>query len=178
MGLAAKAVGQVSQTESRLAAQGKLTSAALELSTASASQLTAGLTSLIGLATLAVKTFADDEQQIFRTTVVLKNLGNSFPIERAQAFASQIQKTIAVDDEAVVGLIGLEKRFGVLDNQIEPLTRSILDFSKATGTDLTEAGSIVGPGAPGADAGPAGAGDRASRRPATGRVMTAACWRS
>ena len=106
--------------------------------------VTIGLGALAAATTKALQTFAEDEQAIFRTTVVLRNLGNSFPIERAQAFASEIQKTVAIDDEAIVSLIGLEKRFGIADEQIEATTRTIVDFSKATGIGLEEAGQTVG----------------------------------
>lgn len=141
---AAKRVEGLAQAEARQKQSSQAVSQGLR--SAGLSALIAGgeIAAAIGIVKQSIDTFAADEQQIFRTTVVLRNLGNSYPIERAQAFGAALQKTVAIDDEAVVALVGLEKRFGVLDSQIEPLARTIVDFSKATGTDLQEAGSIVG----------------------------------
>lgn len=125
-------------------AAASLTSSLGGLLNAQTALVTALGAAAVGVLKQSLQVFAEDEQAIFRTTVVLRNLGNSYPIEKAQAFASSIQKSVAVDDEAVVALIGLEKRFGIADNQIEKTTRTILDFSKATGIGLEEAGQIVG----------------------------------
>lgn len=78
------------------------------------------------------------EDATFRTTVLLRNLGNSYPIERAQAFAEGLAQSTSASRAQIVGLIGLEKQFGVADNQVEGLSKTLLDFAKgnAKGLDL------------------------------------------
>jgi hypothetical protein len=93
---------------------------------------------------LSLKVFADDEQAIFRTTVVLKNMRSSLPIEELQQFAQELQKTIAVDDEAVVALGGILARFGVAGKEIPATLKSIVDASEATGISLEQLGETVG----------------------------------
>lgn len=104
----------------------------------------AGIAAGIGLLKKSVQAFGEAEQAIFRSTIVLRNLGNTYPIEKAQAFAAALQATTSADDEAVVGVISLLKQFGAGDAQVEGLTKSILDLSAATGIDLKSATEIVG----------------------------------
>lgn len=141
---AAKATDNLARAEGERAARGKALNNLLGDLGVSNVLLASKVGAVTYAVSKAVQTFAEDETAIFRATVVLRNLGNSFPIERAQAFAAQIQKSVAIDDEAVVALIGLEKRFGIADDQIEKTTKTIIDFSKATGIGLEEAGSAVG----------------------------------
>lgn len=92
----------------------------------------------------SVEAFADAEQSVFRTTVVLKNLGSSLPISQVQGFASQMQAATGINDEAIVSTVGLLKRFGAADNQIESLTKTVADFSAGMGISMEEAGTAVG----------------------------------
>lgn len=98
----------------------------------------------IGILTLGIGHAADefrkDEQNIFRTSLALRNMGSSIPIARLQEFSQEMQKTVAVDDAAVVGLAGLLKEFNVADGQVEPAIKAIVDYSKATGQDIPSAG--------------------------------------
>lgn len=113
----------------------------------------AGIAAGIGLIKKSVSAFGEAEQSIFRSTIVLRNLGNSYPIEKAQAFATALQATTAADDEALVGVIATLKSFGALDRQLEPLTKTVLDTSEALGIDLNEAARAVGLGAIGSTRG-------------------------
>lgn len=92
----------------------------------------------------AAAVFAEDEQAIFRTTVVLRNLKSSLPIAELQRFAQELQRTTAIDDEAVVAVGGLLARFGVAGDQIPRTLRSIVDASEATGLSLEQVGEAVG----------------------------------
>lgn len=104
----------------------------------------AGFAALTGAIKSSLDTFAQDEQQIFKTGVVLRNLGSSFPLEELQAFGSELQKTVAIDDEAVVSLGGLLARFKLTGEQIKQTIPSIVDAAKATGLSLEEIGRAVG----------------------------------
>lgn len=92
----------------------------------------------------ALRVFAEDEQQIFRTAIVLKNLGSSLKIDDLQKYAQQLQKTVAIDDEAVVALAGTLSRFGLAGDQVKQIIPSIVDASKATGKSIEEIGQAVG----------------------------------
>jgi hypothetical protein len=144
LGLAAKSVEGVAVAETAAAQGANVLKQGFNSLGGSTALLLGEIGAVVLAAQQAVQTFAQDEAQIFRTTIVLRNLGNSLPIEKVQAFAAELQKTVAIDDEAVVSLVGMEKRFGVADNQIEATTKTIVDFSKATGIDLAQAGEVVG----------------------------------
>lgn len=102
------------------------------------------LAALTGLAALSVKTFADDENAIFRTGIVLKNLGSSLPIEELQRFSAEIAKNSSVDDEAIVSLGGLLARFGLAGDQIKSSLQPIVDASVATGISINQIGEAIG----------------------------------
>ncbi len=132
-------------TQALAAAQAKSADAVKELAGAFGLALTgaAGIAAGIGLIKKSVSAFGESEQSIFRSTIVLRNLGNSYPVEKAQEFASALQATTAADDEALVGVQAMLKSFGVMDNQIPGLTKTILDTSEALGIDLNEATRAV-----------------------------------
>jgi hypothetical protein len=84
----------------------------------------------------AVTAFAEEEQVVFRTTVLLRNLGNSLPIERVKQFAEELRQGTSFGDKEILGLIGLEKQFGVADNSVKSLGKSILDATKGNVKNL------------------------------------------
>lgn len=106
----------------------------------------AAITALGAALSRAAAIFAEDEQAIFRTTVVLRNMGSSLPIEELRQFSSELQRNIAVDDEAVVAVGGLLARFGVAGTEIPETLRTIVDASEATGLSLDQVGQAVGRG--------------------------------
>lgn len=100
--------------------------------------------SLVVLAKQAVDAFSNTEQAVFRTQVVLKNLGSSLPIEQVQGFAKGLQQATGISDEAAISTVGLLKRFGAADNQVESLTKTVADFAAGTGISMEQAGTAVG----------------------------------
>jgi hypothetical protein len=146
---AAGATGALATAQKESAGAGKELASAFGLALTGAAGIAAG----IGLIKKSVAAFAESEQATFRSTILLRNLGNSYPIEKAQAFASALQATTAADDEAVVGVIASLKAFGAQDNQLEGLTKTILDTSEALGLGLAETTQAVGLGALGSTRG-------------------------
>ncbi len=100
----------------------------------------------VSLLKQTIDAFRQQETEIFRATVIFRNLGNSYPVEKAQAFASALQQTTAADDEALVGVQALLKSYGVADSQIQSTTKTVLDASEALGVDLTSAATAVARG--------------------------------
>lgn len=92
----------------------------------------------------SIKNFREDEDAIFRTTVLLRNLGNSYPIETAKAFADAQEVSTGFAGEQILEVEALLKRFGAADNTIQDLTKTVLDFSAATGLSLEHAATAVG----------------------------------
>lgn len=92
----------------------------------------------------AFRSFGDDEQSIFRASVTLRNLGMTPLIAELKRFAAEMQKTIAIDDEAVLGIGALLAKFGVAPQQIEPAIKAIVDASKGGKGSIDEIGQAVG----------------------------------
>lgn len=92
----------------------------------------------------AARQFAEDEQDIFRTSIVLKNMGSSLPIEQLEDYANALQRSVAIDDEAVVALGGLLARFNLTGDEIQRALLPIIDASKATGRSLEDVGTALG----------------------------------
>lgn len=99
---------------------------------------------VLGTAGKALHTFSEDQQAIFQTSIILKNLGSSLPIAELQEFGQELQKTVAIDDEAVVSLGGLLARFGATGAQIKSTIPAIVDAAAATGQSLEGIGETVG----------------------------------
>jgi hypothetical protein len=102
------------------------------------------LTAVIGGLSKAVNTFAEDQQQIFQTAVVLRNMGTSMPIGELQQFAKELQKIVPIDDEAIVSLGGLLAQFRLSGDQIKSVLPAIVDTAAATGESLETIGETVG----------------------------------
>ena len=93
----------------------------------------------------SVKAFAEEEQVAFRVGVLLKNLGNTMPIEKAQQLAGALREGTSFSDKQTLSLIGLEKQFGVADDKVEGLAKTILDATKGNvkGLGLEEVSNAV-----------------------------------
>jgi len=90
------------------------------------------------------RAFAEAEQGAFRTSVALRNLGSSLNIQQVQQFSSQLAQATGVASGEITETVGLLKRFGASDKDVEGLTKTIADFSVGTGISMKEAGTAVG----------------------------------
>lgn len=92
----------------------------------------------------ATQAWAEDEQAVFRAAVILRNMGTSLPIGDLQNYASTLQQTIAIDDEAIVSLGGLLSRFKLTGEQIKQTIPAIIDASKTSGRSIEDIGLGLG----------------------------------
>ena len=135
---AAKQTDALARAEkTRAANTDALTGALGDLGVANA-LLVGGLGAVVLGVREAIKNFQEDEDAIFRTTILLRNLGNSYPIEKATAFAAAQQQATGFQDDVIVGMLGTLKAAGAVDSQIEALGKTILDFSAGKGIPLEE----------------------------------------
>lgn len=104
----------------------------------------AAFAALAAVLVSSLQAFSDDEQAIFRATIVLNNLKSSLPIAELQEFANELQRTVAIDDEAVVALGGLLAQFGLTGDQIRQAIPAIVDAAKGTGRAIDEIGHAIG----------------------------------
>lgn len=88
--------------------------------------------------------FADAQQNLFRTTILFQNLGSSLPISQLQELAASIQETTGFDDDLIISLGGVLARFGVAGKEIPDAARAIADASAATGQSIDELGLSFG----------------------------------
>lgn len=102
------------------------------------------LGALAAAAGIGVRQFALDQQDLFEAAVVLRNRGMEPMIQKLKDFASQLQETTAVDDEAVVGLGGLLAQFGIAADQIIPAVRAIVDANQAGKGSFDQLGEAFG----------------------------------
>jgi ABC-type amino acid transport substrate-binding protein len=150
MGTAAAAAGTLAAAEgtATVATEG-LTVAAVGLDAVLAPLIALAaplLTVAAGMAFIskAVHEFADVQSRAFQTSVVLKNLGSSIPIEELQSLGSEIQRLTGFDDDLVVSLGGMLARFGIAGKEIPGAVRAIADAAAGSGQSLEEIGSAVG----------------------------------
>lgn len=150
MGTAAAATGTLAAAQTTAAATtGTLTTATAGLTAALAPLLALAVPLLtigaaIGFASKAIHEFADVQSRAFQTSVVLKNLGSSIPIEELQDLGAEIQRLTGFDDDLVVSLGGMLARFGIAGEEIPGAVRAIADAAAGSGQSLEEIGSAVG----------------------------------
>lgn len=121
--------------------------AAIAAEEAEVSGLAIGIGILVGALAfvgLATKQFAQDTEDIFRAAVILRNRGMEPMIKTLQDLGTELQKTTAIDDEAVVGLGGLLAQFGVGATQIPAAVKAIVDANQAGKGSLDELGRAFG----------------------------------
>lgn len=82
----------------------------------------------------SVKMYAESQKAIAQLNRVAGDATDAF-VEQA----TQMQNTLGVSDDMVIGLQRLTLTFGAAQAQVEPTTRAILDYAAATGKDATAA---------------------------------------
>lgn len=82
----------------------------------------------------SVKAFGESQRAIAQLNRVAGDATDTF-VEQA----TQMQNTLGVSDDMVMGLQKLTLTFGAAQTQVEPTTRAILDYAAATGKDATAA---------------------------------------
>lgn len=94
----------------------------------------------------AVKAAAEQEQAFQNLANAMQRSGDfsQQALDDFGAFASQIQKTSTVSDDAVLSQLALAKSFGVSNDQAKKLIQAAVDMSAATGVDLNTAVESLG----------------------------------
>lgn len=88
--------------------------------------------------------FNEAQQAAVRASSAFKAAGNAFDPERANAFASALEKVTTFGDDTVIAAQGILGSFGLLQSQTESLMPRIADFAALSGTDLATAAQLVG----------------------------------
>lgn len=104
----------------------------------------AGLTALAALGAKATATFAEDEQVIRRTATVLKNMGNSLPIDELKEFAGVLSRETGFDDEALIAAGGALAKFGLAGEDIKRTLPTALDAAAGSGESLEKTVEAIG----------------------------------
>ena len=118
--------------------------AALILTLGAVAGVVAGVVAVAAIVSKGFKQFGADTEDIFRAAVVLRNRGMEPMIKTLQDLGKELQKTTAIDDEAVVGLGGLLAQFGVASGQIPAAVKAIVDANQAGKGSLDELGRAFG----------------------------------
>ncbi len=82
----------------------------------------------------SVKMYAESQRAVAQLERVAGDSTDAF-VE----MATELQNTLGVSDDMVIGLQKLTLTFGAAQTQVEPTTRAILDYAAATGKDATQA---------------------------------------
>jgi hypothetical protein len=144
---AARAIDTFAAAQATAAVATQSATVAIATEEAAVSGLSVTLGVVIGLLTvigLATKQYAQDTEDIFRAAVILRNRGMEPMIKTLQDLGKELQRTTAIDDEAVVGLGGLLAQFGVGATQIPAAVKAIVDANQAGKGSLDELGRAFG----------------------------------
>ena len=107
-----------------------------------------------GFVSKSIHAFMEADAQAERLNNTLRVMGVKDVVGAAagwKAFATEIQKTTVVEDDAVLGMVGLAKAAGLSDDATEKLIKTSADLAAITGKDVNEAfnllkGSLKGQG--------------------------------
>jgi len=108
--------------------------------------VSAAVGGLLAIGIKAVSAFAEEEKEVNKLSVALKNQGItvSSATKDIQAYASEIQKTTAFSDTAVIQQASLLTSFGLIGDQMKQASAAARDLSAGMGIDLHTATMIVG----------------------------------
>ncbi len=93
-------------------------------------QVMATLSSVIDFSKESIAAFAQQEKADKQLEMVAGNLADAF-----KAQASAMQSTLGVSDDMVQRMQTLALRYNMLETDVEPATRALLDWAAATGGD-------------------------------------------
>lgn len=105
--------------------------------------LTAGFSVLVGLVGEAIHAFGESELVAVRLDRTMRNLGNAFPADQLQRFASELSEATGIDDELIASLGGLAAQFGLTRAQIERLLPTVLDAAALNGLDPEQVERVI-----------------------------------
>lgn len=92
----------------------------------------------VDLASDAFRTFAEEQDQLFRTSQVFRNLGQNMPVERLEEMSNQLSRATGLSRSELEGAAGLVARIGARSEQIPGLLLSMADAARGTGHSVTE----------------------------------------
>lgn len=140
-GASTLAAAETAATASTRALTGALASLGGPLAT-----LAGGLGTLAGVGAIgaALTEFGQSQENLYRTTILFRNLGTSLPISELQDLSSEIQNLTGFDDDLVISLGGVLARFNVAGDQIPDAVRAIADAAAATGQTVDDLGQSFG----------------------------------
>ena len=99
-----------------------------------------------GYAAYFTNAYLEQEKAENRLSIAMKNM-HDYSTEAHWAlvgFASELQKTTAISDEASLGVMALLKTFGMSDDVLKKTTASVLDLSVGLEIDLQTAAKMMG----------------------------------
>lgn len=150
---------KLAEQNEKLVGKGKAPKALLDPFTEAKTDVIKNLTSY-GTAALAVgasfrfmaesiQEFAKAEDVIFRSTVVLNNLGTSLKPAALKEMADHLSRIAGIDDEAIVQVGTTLAQFGLSGQVTAKTLRSIADASAATGKSLDDVAMAASRGSKG-----------------------------
>jgi hypothetical protein len=103
--------------------------------------ITAAVGAIGGAVAKGIESQRDYEESLARLQATFANLGPSFAgaAQKVEEFAGAIERATGLDDQKIFGVAGALAQAGVAANNLESATRTVLDFSVATGTDAEAA---------------------------------------
>jgi uncharacterized protein YjbJ (UPF0337 family) len=106
----------------------------------------AGLSMLRSVTTGALQAQAEQVASLNSLGLALSNAGNysTEAAGRLQDYAGSVQAATAFSDDAVTKAMALGASFGMNETQLRAATQAALDYSAATGRDLTSAMEMLG----------------------------------
>lgn len=146
MTAAARGAGVLAAAEAALTASTEVLAGALSLVGGRLAIIGAIIASVTGAVGFGVKAFSDANDVVLRAAIVLRNMGSSFPIEKLQEFASELQRLTGIDDEAIIAAGALLARFRVAGDLIPEALKAITDAAASTNQSVEEIAQLFGRG--------------------------------
>lgn len=108
--------------------------------------VTAAVGGLVAIGVKSLNAFAEEEKEINKLSIALKNQGITLnsATKDIQSYASEIQKTTAFSDTAVIQQASLLTSFGLIGDQMKSASAAARDLSAGLGIDLHTATLLVG----------------------------------
>ena len=127
-------LNEAAATTSRLAKAQSLFNQGLNQLGGVAGIATAALAAYGAALAYSLKLGGDYEATIYRTSLLLKNLGTGVPIQAVERFAQAQTTNAEASERSVIQLYGLLATVKLTDQQIRAVIPSLINFSKYTGS--------------------------------------------
>lgn len=152
MNQAARAAMGLAQASGQHTAAAAQATGAVKGMAAALPELLVGLAAVkagVDLLSNAFHGFAEEQDQLFRTSIIFRNLGVNLPIERLQAFSDQLSRTTGLSRAEFEGAAGILARVGVSGDRMGSILKTIADTARGTGKSVSEVAELIEIGAEG-----------------------------